>query len=142
MAWINKVGGKVDGVLHGRVKHEYLCPVHGRFAVEVPSADPPNEMPCPEDDWTDVSAAEACELVNRGYEPNTCGRTAPWSPSSMNWKLAYGGVTVSHGKADAAPTPHALTTRDLADGMPMNEWRAARAKLREERRRKRIKELR
>lgn len=123
---------KLRGASSGTIQHEYLCPVHGRFTADVPRADVPDEMPCPDFEYVDASTMRSVG--------NHCGLTSPWSPSGIATKISIIGF--SRGKADAPPTPHALTTRDLAEGMPMSEWRAKRAKLREERRRKRVKEMR
>jgi hypothetical protein len=124
---------KLRGASSGTIQHEYLCPVHGRFTADVPRADVPDEVFCPAR-YTDGKSWGPAQKVN------TCGLTSPWSPSSIATKISTIGF--SRGKAEEAPTKHALTTRDLADGMPMNEWRAKRAKLREERRRKRVREMR
>ncbi len=136
MAWTLKVRGAPSRT----IQHEYLCPDHGRFTADVSRDDVPDEMPCR------TVTREPIECVVPGgcdspfCRPVYCGLTSPWSPSSIATKISIIGF--SRGKADAPPTPHALTTRDLAEGMPMNEWRAKRAKLREERRRKRVKEVR
>lgn len=63
------------------VRHDYRCPVHGVFEARVSSESVPDEMPCPRSDPDDASAAEGCELVNAGYDPEHCGLTSPWSPS-------------------------------------------------------------
>lgn len=128
---------KLRGASSGTIQHEYLCPVHGRFTADVPRADVPDEMPCPESEAVGKAAWSPGVVLQK---LNRCGLTSPWSPSGIATKIPL--ASFNRGKADAPPTPHALTTRDLAEGMPMSEWRAKRAKLREERRRKRVKEMR
>lgn len=51
------------------VAHDYLCPVHGRFEVQVPSSDVPDEVLC---------------AVHDEHETmwGACGRTSPWSPGT------------------------------------------------------------
>ena len=117
---------KVRGAGGGTIPHEYLCPEHGRFTAEVPRDNVPDEV--------------FCDEIEHGNDNNICGLTSPWSPSGITCKVAI--ASFNRGKAEAPPNRQSLTTRDLADGMPMSEWRAKRAKLREERRRKRIKEMR
>jgi hypothetical protein len=120
---------RLRGASGGTIQHEYLCPVHGRFTAEVSRDDVPDSAAC----------REMLSLPGMAIRED-CGRSSPWSPSSIATKVAIAGF--SRGKSEAPPTKHALTTRDLAEGMPMNEWRAKRRALEVERRRKRNKEMR
>lgn len=70
------------GVVHrargdvGRlVKHDYLCPVHGRFELEVPSNDVPDEVIC------------------GSHTGIFCGATSPWSPGTVSVWKSSGEVT-------------------------------------------------
>jgi hypothetical protein len=134
---------KVRSAGGGTIPHEYLCPEHGRFTAEVSREDVPDEMPCPEREPRLVPATQFLSLSDaeklRSRAGNPCGLTSPWSPSGIACKVPL--ASFNRGKSEAPPNRNALTTRDLADGMPMSEWRAKRAKLHEERRRKRIKEM-
>lgn len=71
------------------VELEYMCPVHGRFTARVSKADTPDEMPCPYSETSAVWSYELCRPIDGEY----CGRTSPWSPSTVSvWKSA-GEVT-------------------------------------------------
>lgn len=76
------------GDIDGKVKHDYLCPVHGRFEADVPRRDVPDAVPCPH---------LLCG-VDAGFDPFEvevyhCGLSSPWSPSTIaTWKSA-GEVT-------------------------------------------------
>lgn len=123
---------KLRGDQSGTVLHEYHCPVHGRFEADVPRASVPDAVPCP----------ELCH--EDGYDDgdgdgHPCRASSPWSPSAVTCRVKIAEVT--RGKVEAPPTKNALDTRDLAEGMPMNEWRAKRAKLRLDERRKRNREM-
>lgn len=58
----------------------------------------------------------------------TCGASSPWSPSPIVGRVKLGEV--QQGKFEPPPTPGALDTRALADGMPYREWKAQRDKYR------------
>lgn len=75
------------------VKHDYVCPVHGRFELEVPSGDVPDVVPCPTEqdvDLVNCSAAEAYEAIN---QLGVCGLASPWSPGAVNIWASSGEVT-------------------------------------------------
>ncbi len=106
---------KLRGDPTGTIRHEYLCPEHGRFTAEVSRADPPDEVFCTE--------------IEHGNLTNLCGLTSPWSPSGIANRVKAGEVT--QGKVETAGLPDhvCMDTRPLADGMPMSEFKAQRAKL-------------
>lgn len=55
---------------------EYMCPVHGRFEVDVPRGTSPTAWPR---DVQDVSeCTSACGGEHLHYE--TCGQISQWSP--------------------------------------------------------------
>ena len=68
------------------VRHDYLCPVHGRFEVEVASNDVPDYMACP----FDVGPPEhAIDFVEDDRVVPSCGELALWSPSTFGiWQSA------------------------------------------------------
>lgn len=89
------------------VKHDYLCPVHGRFELEVPASDVPDEVPCTLDSWsvagfseeypTREAVAEALRARCIGVdevrlETQRCGDTATWSPSTFGIWVSAGEV--------------------------------------------------
>ncbi len=96
--------------------NEYMCPEHGRFDALV-ERDDSDFAPCP----VMYAIARLSELEIR------CGNRSPWCISAPLVKPQYGAV--SQGKVSSAPVPLALDTQALADGMPMAEWKARRAKL-------------
>jgi len=104
---------RVRGDSSGRILSEFLCTEHGRFDA----------------------------LVSRDAETTTCptcGANSSWTPSAPLSRVRLGEVT--RGKFEAPQHPGHLDTRALADGMPLNEWKAHRDKLRKERLRKHVKE--
>lgn len=70
------------------VAHDYLCPVHGRFEVQVPSNDVPDAVACPvEIVLDDDGNCTACGGPNCACTDLACGERAPWSPGVVNvWK--------------------------------------------------------
>lgn len=108
------------GVVHrargdvGRmVKHDYLCPVHGRFELEVPSNDVPDGVACPTP-IESVVPADAEQILRGLYEPadidaallvdpdaiakiwkgtGACGLVSPWSPGTVSVWKSSGEVT-------------------------------------------------
>lgn len=107
---------KIRGASTGLVRHEYLCPACGRFERDVPRESVPDVVLCED-----------------------CGAVSPWSPSVVTCRVRM--VEATRGKSEAKPTATTLDTRALAEGMPMQEWRAKRAAMREEKRRKRVREF-
>lgn len=106
---------------------DYECPVHGRFMATVKrdaDGNPPDEAKCME--WLPGGLSY-------------CGEWSPWRISCPPVHTQF-VVSATQGKAAPKPNADALDTRPLAEGRK-NEWRAARKKLREERRHRRVKEL-
>lgn len=104
------------------------CPVHGRFdavAARDEQGDPPATVPCPS--------------ASHRFSSLPCGLASYWRPTAPAVHTQF-VISAHHGPADAKPHPEAMDTRPLAEGRK-NEFRRARKKLREERRRKRVKEL-
>jgi len=84
--------------------NEYCCPKHGRFdcLVDTPA---PDAVDCPE-----------CEMPS------------PWVISAPYGRLKRGEVT--QGRVAEPEHPGQMDTRPLADGMPLNEWKKQREKVR------------
>lgn len=91
------------------VAHDYLCPVHGRFEVQVPSSDVPDEVACESTAPRYAGQMACCECL-RLHEPNQgiircadcgqdvdtalwCGASSPWSPGVVNVWKSSGEVT-------------------------------------------------
>lgn len=151
MTWTIRERPRVGGT----VVHEYRCPVHGVFDAEVPRDAVPDVVTCPFDSWcvaggdkeyasreeAEDAALQAGILPEQAhYETQRCADDAPWAGSSISCRVRL--ASFNRGKAEAPPTKHALTTRDLAEGMPVNEWKAKRQALATERRRAKIKAMR
>lgn len=93
---------------------EYECPEHGPFEVVVDLATSRDPRPCP-----------ACGAASeRTLEVRYVAKMAP---------------SFVRGKRDEMP-PWATTTEAIADGMPVSEWRANRAKFWENHDRAKMKE--
>lgn len=71
--WGMRVSGDVDKL----VPHEYMCPEHGRFVVEVKASDVPDELPCLQ--WQ--------------VGDDACYGTATWAGSSCAIGIEPGMVT-------------------------------------------------
>lgn len=113
---------------------EYLCPVHGRFAVEVArdeNGDPPAEMPCPkpaENAWSPPGAAPGC---------------AYWSPHAISAPRScrVRKVEVARGSYQKPELPTWTDTTNLGEGQDLEDWQADRDKVWEAERHKEIKEM-
>lgn len=107
MTWTLKLRGDPTGL----IVLEYMCPLHGRFEAGVPRRDTPDSVRC----------------LHR--EADICGLESPWSPSSVTSRVKPGEVI--RGKVETAglPADVCMSTRELADGMPLAEFKAKRAKL-------------
>jgi hypothetical protein len=98
---------------------EYYCEADGRFdSLEERTADgeAPDHATCPE-----------------------CGELAPWTISAPMGKVRVAEVV--RGKSDKPERKGWLDTRELGEGMPLEEYRAKRAKIREEERHRDLKEF-
>lgn len=72
--------------------------------------------------------------------PDGCGRIAVWvmsAPASIGVRIAE----VVRGGVARQERPEWLSTRELAEGMSMQEWRAKRDKVQEEKRHVEAKEF-
>lgn len=99
-----RTSGDVDKL----VPHEYECPVHGRFAVELPASDVPDELPCNLNSWTpagtdlEYATEAACRTAIRDacgardddmrLETQRCAATSYWCGSSRV------GIGISSGE--------------------------------------------
>jgi hypothetical protein len=106
---------KIRGDLGAPILAEYACPRHGVFEelVDRPS---PDFMPCPE-----------------------CNDVSPWTITAAPMGKVR-TTEVERGKWQKPEHPGWLDTRELGEGMPLEEWREKRAKIRDEQRRKDIGE--
>lgn len=96
----------------GYVSREYLCLEHGVFDELVERNHAAQRMP------------HACPICGAASEP---------AMSAPHGRVKLGEVM--RGKVEAAPSPYALDTQPLADGMPLSEFKARRRKLWDDKRR-------
>lgn len=68
-----------------------------------------------------------------------CGDVAERTVSAVLGRMPI--ATVTRGKPETPPWPHAYSTRELGDGMPYSEWKAKRDKVFNDRRIKKLKEM-
>lgn len=135
MTYVVKVRGA-----GGLVVAEYECPEHGRFTATLhreANGDPPEVQCC------HVAIARCtCVHPDDTCGPDCideCGIAAPWRPSSVRGWVKRGEV--ARGKSDVQEQPTWMSTRELGEGMPLDEWEAKRDKAWEEYDRKEDKEL-
>lgn len=122
MTWTLKLRGDPTGT----IVHEYLCPFHGRFTSEVPRSDVPDEMLCP----VRLSESDAIALYGALSQASSrCGLSSPWSPSGITSRVKPGEVVRGKVETNGLPADVCMSTQALADGMPMAEFKARRAKL-------------
>ena len=98
------------------IANEYDCPEHGRFCETVERSAAPDAIACP-----------------------ICGASSPWCISAPFGRVKRGEVV--RGKSDERPSKNWLDTRDLGEGQSHEEYEATRKKIRDDRRRKELKEL-
>lgn len=112
MTWKYKTSGDPSAPIAA----EYACPTHGVFEemVERPS---PDYMPCPE-----------------------CNDVSPWTITAAPVGRVR-KVEVVRGGWQKPERPTWLDTRELGEGMEKQEWLDKRRRIREEQRRKEIKEM-
>lgn len=113
--WGMRVSGDVDKL----VEHVYVCPEHGRFALQVKASEVPDEMPCPSvldphHDWAserdaamvrlregDESALATAQIASDmlmaasvwPIREQRCGLTSPWAGAACAIGIEPGMVT-------------------------------------------------
>lgn len=98
---------------------EFECPEHGRFEMDAP----------PDVDFV------ACpfEVEDPTGAPAKC-------PHNAEWRISKSGVAkmktsaAVRGKSQKPEHPGWLDTRELGEGMPLEEWREKRRQIREQQR--------
>jgi hypothetical protein len=117
------------------IRADYRCPKHGDFEATVESPSPDFE-PCPQ--VVGATIPIAVDYADRATV-DLCGFPSPWVPFPIRGRVNQ--AEVQRGTVDRPDSPMYLDTRELGEGMPMEEWRAKRDKVYEERRHKESKEL-
>jgi hypothetical protein len=99
------------------VSADYECPIHGRFTravVRDENGDPPQVVRC------------KCPATG-AEEWGMCGMPAAWRPSAPGAVHIRRAELVRGGGSERPPDRHVMDTRPLADGMPLDEFKARRA---------------
>lgn len=132
MTWKLTVRGSSDRPIAA----EYLCPVHGRFTLDVDrdaNGDPPAEQACPvqmpDRDWG-ISDPPVIE----------CGATSPYvisAPARAKVRVAE----VVRGGYQKAEVPTWTDTTNLGEGQDLDDWHDDRDKVWERHREDAVKEL-
>lgn len=86
------------------IVYDFECPSHGLFEMFCDNAVDNDAQPCPE-----------------------CGASSDWRISAPRVRVPMATAAV-HGGAMRADHPMAMDTRELGEGMPLNEWKKKRAK--------------
>lgn len=118
MTWTLKLRGDPTGT----IAHEYLCPEHGRFTADVPRSDVPDEVFCP-------ILADGSGYHHHWPDRDYCGRTSRWSPGRISTHVKAGEVVRGKVETSGLPADVCMSTSALADGMPLHEFKARRAKV-------------
>jgi hypothetical protein len=138
----------------GLTLREYRCPEHGVFESLVPR-DAGDQWCCPALRSDSPPVGLRCRACWRFYEKPTppacdcgeplvddlCGLSSErcfTSAPAMHTKYV---VSVSRGRDDPKPHPHAMDLRPLAEGQDYHSWKADRAKVWEAERQRRVMEF-
>ncbi len=111
---------------------DYECPLHGQFEATAPDAA--DTVPCPE-----PMHDAACVQSECCSDVRPCGLASPWLPSPVVGRVKVG---TTRGRYEKAPTPYHLDTSELAEGMPLSQWKEKRRKVWRDLRWKQAKEQR
>jgi hypothetical protein len=104
---------KIRGDSTAPIAADFLCTLCGVFESLVPR-NASDFAPCPR-----------------------CGADAPWWPSPVRTKIP--SFSVERGGWQKAERPGWLDTRNLGEGQDLNDFRADRARIRDEERRRNLK---
>lgn len=103
---------RIRGASSQPILQDFLCDDCGPFSATTERGA--TETPCPD-----------------------CGKSAPWVISAPHGSVRL--AEVERGKVAKPDSPYFCDTRELGEGMPIEEWRAKRAKYHQERRWKEFK---
>lgn len=126
---------------------EYLCPVHGRFAIDVPrgaDGDPPAARRCPHLIAASPSFADS-EFSEHAYlqmpeRTSHCGRPSPHvisAPGTAKVRRVE-AVRGSYAKPEFETYTNC---ENLGEGQDLDDWKADRAKVWEREREREAMEL-
>lgn len=115
----------------------YTCPVHGEFDATVArdeSGGAPEEVKCMV--WL---PQEHPEIVGHHHPTAYCGEWATWTPSPVACRVRR--IEAVKGKWEKPERKTFLDTRDLAEGMDIDDFREKRAQIWEEKRQAEVMEI-
>lgn len=120
---------------------EYECPVHGRFAIDVPreaNGDPPADVACPMENprWAVVNGAK----VGHEDEGDVCARRSPHVISRTGIAKVR-KVEAIRGGYQKPEFETWTNTENLGEGQDPDDWKADRAKVWERERERESMEL-
>lgn len=124
---------------------EYLCPVHGRFTLEVArdaNGDPPAEMACPSAVLRPpalVTLADPRDAEHFGVRA-TCRLPSPFAISATRGARVR-KVEVVRGGYQKPEVPTWTNTENLGEGQAFEDWQDDRDKVWERAREDEVKEL-
>ena len=160
MTYVRKFNGRTEEPNNTPIIGTYTCREHGEFDVEVrrdAKGEAPDEVECPVEVSDERARNHASAMMSGtwshskpgGDEPTfselgefctVCREPATWTPSpSIACRVRR--VEVVRGKWERPERKTYLDTRELGEGQSMEEFRAKREKVWEERRREDIKEM-
>jgi hypothetical protein len=111
----------------------YTCPEHGEFDAEVQrdeNGEAPDVIPC--DRALDAVIEPGRSESGYQLRINLCGLPASWTPSPVVGRVKR--FEVVRGKWEKPERPTYLDTRELGEGQSMDEFRAKRRAIWEEKR--------
>lgn len=152
MTWKLTVRGSADRPIAA----EYLCPVHGRFTLDVErdaNGDPPAEMPCgatatPESEvaafrMLGVGEADDAALMGHHFDstrPTRCGITSPYVISAPA-RAKVRSVEAVRGGYERPERPTWTDTTNLGEGQTLEDWQDDRAKVWEREREREVMQM-
>lgn len=126
---------KVRGDFSRPIVAEYTCPEHGTFSCYVnrePNGDAPDEVACPEKIEAIVGGTHEAVTIE-------CELRSTWTPSRVLGRVKRWEAV--RGKWEKPERKTYLDTRELGEGQDIEEFKAKRRAIWDEKRRAEIKEM-
>lgn len=114
----------------GTITAVYTCPEHGEFTAEVQreeNGDAPDVIPCPV-----VVGVVSLSNVTGAVANAACGRWATWTPTVVACRVRR--IEAVKGKWEPPARSTYLDTRELGEGMDIDDFREKRAAVWEKKR--------
>lgn len=122
---------------------EYECPVHGRFAVDVPreaNGDPPDETACPARPSKVALVDQTTGALRWIWNDEPCGAQSPYVISAPGTAKVR-KVEAIRGSYQKPEFETWTNTENLGEGQDLDDWRDDRAKVWEREREREAMEL-